>query len=203
MRTFLKFIFISIFMTITIVLLFSSKSKNLSPQPISQEEHFSHHNLLLVNKELINKPAPNFELRDINGKIYSLKDFRGKNIVLFFNEGVMCYPSCWQQMIALTKDKRFEVENTVVFSIIIDPVEEWRKAIQEMPELNQVIVLFDIDKSVSKSFSMLTVPSSMHPGLYPGHSYVIIDKNGVVRYILDDPEMGIRNDFLLQEIKKN
>jgi peroxiredoxin len=114
----------------------------------------------------------------------------------------MCYPSCWQQMIALTKDKRFEVENTVVFSIIIDPVEEWRKAIQEMPELNQAIVLFDIDKSVSKSFSMLTVPSSMHPGLYPGHSYVIIDKNGVVRYILDDPEMGIRNDFLLQEIKK-
>lgn len=198
----LKFLFVGILLGIVIIFLFLLKFKSPTEQVISQEEHFRHHNLLLVNKELINKPAPNFELQDINGKTYSLKDFRGKNIVLFFNEGVMCYPSCWQQMIALTKDRRFETEKTIVLSIIVDSPEELKQAIQKMPELKQAIVLFDIDKSVSKNFSMLNVPSSMHPGSYPGHSYVIIDKNGIIRSALDDPDMGIRNDFLLQEIQK-
>lgn len=198
----LKFLFVGILLGIVIIFLFLLKFKSPTEQVISQEEHFRHHNLLLVNKELINKPAPNFELQDINGKTYSLKDFRGKNIVLFFNEGVMCYPSCWQQMIALTKDRRFETEKTIVLSIIVDSPEELKQAIQKMPELKQAIVLFDIDKSVSKNFSMLNVPSSMHPGSYPGHSYVIIDKNGIIRSALDDPDMGIRNDFLLQEIRK-
>jgi peroxiredoxin len=105
-------------------------------------------------------------------------------------------------MIALTKDRRFETEKTIVLSIIVDSPEELKQAIQKMPELKQAIVLFDIDKSVSKNFSMLNVPSSMHPGSYPGHSYVIIDKNGIIRSALDDPDMGIRNDFLLQEIQK-
>ncbi|BCX15748.1 MAG: hypothetical protein KatS3mg097_640 [Candidatus Parcubacteria bacterium] len=187
---------------IIIFLLLLPASKEPSKQEISQKEHFKHHNLLLINKEIINKPAPDFELLGIDSEVYSLKNFRGKNVLLFFNEGVMCYPSCWQQMVALTKDKRFETEKTIVLSIIVDSPEEWKQAIQKMPELKQAIVLFDVNKSASKNFGMLNIPSSMHPGLYPGHSYVIIDKEGIVRYILDDPDMGIRNDFLLQEIRK-
>lgn len=136
----LKLVFLTILTTIlvaTVIFLASlSVSKQSPKQEISQEEHFKHHNLLLINKELINKPAIDFELPDIKGKTYSLKDFRGKNIILFFNEGAMCYPSCWQQIIALTKDKRFTAENTIAFSIIVDPPEEWQKAIQKMPELN-------------------------------------------------------------------
>ena len=42
----------------------------------------------------------------------------------------------------------------------------------------------------------------MHPGSLPGHTYVVIDKKGIVRYIFDDPNMGIRNDQLVAEITK-
>lgn len=151
---------------------------------------------------LINKTAPNFSLTDLNGKIYSLENLRGKNIILFFNEGLMCYPACWNQIAAFGKDKRFEKNNTIVLSVVIDPKEGWRKAINQMPDLAKAIIVFDEDARISEKYGVLKVASSMHYGVYPGHTYVLIDKEGIVRYIFDDPNMAIHNDKLLNEISK-
>ena len=49
---------------------------------------------------------------------------------------------------------------------------------------------------------MLTLDSSMHYGSLPGHTYVIIDKEGIVRYVYDDPRMAINNDLLVAELGK-
>src|SRR3989344_1760676 len=38
----------------------------------------------------IGKQAPDFELQDINGNTVRLSDYKGKNVVLFFNQGSMC-----------------------------------------------------------------------------------------------------------------
>lgn len=151
---------------------------------------------------LVNKPAPNFALADKDGKIYSLNELRGKNIILFFNEGLMCYPACWNQIVALAKDERFKNTDTVVLSVVVDSPEEWQKAIAQMPELAQATVVFDKDATVSKKLGMLKTTSSMHYGLFPGHTYVLIDKEGIVRYVFDDPNMGIHNDQLIAELEK-
>jgi len=71
-----------------------------------------------------------------------------------------------------------------------------------MPELATGIVLLDTQRSVSSTYGVLTVESSMHRGQFPGHSYVIIDKEGVVRFIWDDPQMAVRNKEILAEIGK-
>ena len=71
-----------------------------------------------------------------------------------------------------------------------------------MPELAEAVVVFDDDTEVSKQFGMLTTESSMHKGLFPGHSYVVIDKEGIIRYVLDDPSMRINNDKLVAELSK-
>lgn len=154
-----------------------------------------------LNK-MVNKSAPNFALADKDGKIYSLNELRGKNIILFFNEGLMCYPACWNQIVALAKDERFKNTNTVVLSVVLDSPEEWQKAIAQTPELAPATVVFDKEATVSKKLGMLKTTSSMHYGLFPGHTFVIIDKEGVIRYVLDDPNMGIRNDQLIAEIAK-
>lgn len=151
---------------------------------------------------LVNKPAPDFALADKDGKVYSLNELRGKNIVLFFNEGLMCYPACWSQIVALAKDERFKNANTVVLSVVVDPPEEWQKAINKMPELAEAIVVFDKNATISKQFGLLTTASSMHYGSLPGHTFVLIDKEGVIKHIFDDPNMGIHNDKLLEEINK-
>jgi peroxiredoxin Q/BCP len=145
-------------------------------------------------KNLIGSPVPQFSLKDKNGTVYSSDSLKRKNVVLFFNEGLMCYPACWNQMVQLSKDSRFNNSDTVAFSVVIDQPADWQGAIRKMPDLANVTVLYDTDKSVSNQFGMLTVNSSMHYGSFPGHTFVVIDKDGIVRSVFDDPSMGIDND---------
>lgn len=152
--------------------------------------------------DLIGKSLPSFSLRDRNGTEYSAENLKGKNIVLFFNEGIMCYPACWNQMVALATDARFNNTDTKAFSVVIDSRGDWQSAIQKMPDLGKAAVLFDTDKYVSQEFGMLTVPSSMHYGSYPGHTFIIVDKQGVIRSVFDDPNMGIDNDRVATELQK-
>ena len=152
--------------------------------------------------DLIGKPIPSFSLRDRNGTEYSSESLKGKNVVLFFNEGIMCYPACWNQMVSLATDPRFASSDTVALSVVIDEPQSWQSAVQKMPELGKATVLFDANKSVSRAFGMLTVPSSMHYGSFPGHSFVLIDKQGIVRYTFDDPNMAIDNDKVAAELAK-
>ena len=151
---------------------------------------------------LLNNPAPDFTLESYDGKKVTLSSLKGKNVVLFFNEGIMCYPACWNQIAAFGKDKEFGTKNTVVLNINVDPKLDWAGAVKKMPELATGIVLLDTQRSVSSTYGVLTVESSMHRGQFPGHSYVIIDKEGVVRFIWDDPQMAVRNKEILAEIGK-
>ncbi len=152
--------------------------------------------------DLIGKPAPAFSLKDRNGTTYSPDSLKGKNVVLFFNEGIMCYPACWNQMGAFATDERFNSSGTAVLSVVTDQPGDWASAIRKMPNLAEVTVLFDTDKSVSQSFGMLRAPSSMHYGSSSGHSFVLIDKQGIVRSVFDDPNMGIDNDKVVAELAK-
>lgn len=150
---------------------------------------------------LIGKPAPQFSLKDRNEVTYTPDSLKGKNVILFFNEGIMCYPACWNQMVALATDPRFQTSDTIALSIVIDSPDQWQSAIQKMPDLGKATVLFDTDKSISQEYGMLTALSSMHYGSYPGHSFVILDKQGIVRFVYDDPAMGIDDDRIAADLQ--
>ncbi len=156
----------------------------------------------LVFANSIGKEAPDFTLESLDGTKVKLSDSRGKNVVLFFNEGKMCYPACWQQIAAFGTDGRFNSGGTVAFSIVADTRDEWKKISSQVAQLANAKILFDTTRSVSTAYDVLLLPSSMHPGSYPGHTYVIVDKDGIVRYILDDPTMATRNDQIAAEIEK-
>lgn len=151
---------------------------------------------------LIGQAAPEFNLKSYDGKNINLTELKGKNVVLFFSEGAMCYPSCWDQINAFTKDKGFAKKDTAVFTIVVDPKSEWDGVVRQDPKIAEAVVLFDTDRKVSADYGVLTVDSSMHRGQFPGHTYVIIDKEGIVRYELDDVRMEINNGKLLADIGK-
>ena len=146
--------------------------------------------------------APDFTLEDFEGKNVSLSSQKGKNVLLFFTEGVMCYPACWNQIAEFGKDNGLQSDDLAIFVITVEPKSDWRRAFEKMPELTSSTILFDTAKNVSAMYGVLTLPSSMHRGQFPGHTYVLIDKGGVVRYLFDDVQMGVRNDQLKAEIKK-
>ncbi len=152
-------------------------------------------------KDAIGTEAPDFSLESLNGNV-KLSDYRGKNVVLFFNEGGMCYPACWNQISEFGRDERFNSNDTVAFSIVVEPKSKWEKIVSDLPELSDAKILFDTTRAVSIDYGVLSLPSSMHKGSYPGHTYFVIDKEGIIRYTYDDPKMGLRNDLISSVIEK-
>ncbi len=153
-------------------------------------------------KDAVGTKAPDFELEEIDGKMIRLSDYLGKNVVLFFNEGSMCYPACWDQIAELGNDPRFDTERVAAFSIVIDPKSQWLDIVSKSPNMAKSKILFDTTRSVSKAYDILSLGSSMHPGSMPGHTYFIIDREGIIRFTLDDPTMALANDTLIKEIEK-
>lgn len=194
---------------IMLFVIFSSKNGQ-APSTTAADDHDSHHtsdpaenpqgNEAFFN--MIGKPAPDFAFKDRNGKLYAPAALAGKNVILFFNEGLMCYPACWNQIASFAKDERFQKNDTEVISVVTDPLWEWQKAVAKMPGLAAATVVFDTGAAYSKSFGVLDLPSSMHKGALPGHSYVIIDKQGIVKTAFDDPVMAINNDKLIQMLSQ-
>lgn len=154
-----------------------------------------------IFNSLVGKSAPDFTLESYDGKKLTLSSLKGKNVILFFNEGLMCYPSCWNQIAAFGKDTDLG-SKAVILNITVDPKNDWKQAIDKMPELAQATVLFDSNRQVSSLYGVLTLSSSMHKGQFPGHSYVIIDKEGIVRFARDDAQMAVRNKELVAEMVK-
>lgn len=173
-----------------------------------KDDMSSHHagGTTSVNSELLNslvgKPIPDIQLRDKEGKVYTAADFKGKNTVLFFNEGLMCYPGCWNQIAAFGSDERFNSSEVQAISVVVDSANDWQKAIEKMPKLAKANTMFDAGASASRQLGMLTMASSMHRGSLPGHTYVLIDKDGIVRFVFDDPNMAIANDSLFNKIQE-
>lgn len=151
---------------------------------------------------LLNKPAPSFSLQDRSGSTYSNDNLKGKNVVLFFSEGLACYPACWQQIASFGTDQRFNTADTVTLSVVMDSPEDWQKTPQKMDGIDKANIIFDKGGQVSREFGMMSVKSSMRQGTSPGHTYVIINKQGVVKYVFDDPSMAVRNDQIATELAK-
>jgi len=155
-----------------------------------------------IFKSLQGKVAPDFNLISFDGREVKLSDYKGRKVVLFFSEGAMCAPSCWDQMKAFSGDSYFGKNDVAVLTIVVDDKKTWGDAVNQDAALKNGIVLLDVDKKVSQAYGALTVASSMHRGQYPGHSYVVLDKEGLIRNIFDDPNMGINNLEIKETLNK-
>lgn len=144
-------------------------------------------------------PAPDFSLPSTAGKTISLSDYRGKNILLFFNEGVMCAP-CWQEVSKLERFRQdFDNLNTVIIPISVDDQTTWDPILKE--ERIATPILIDAERKVSKVYKILGTPSSMHDDR-PGHTYVHIAPDGKIHASSDFPNMNVPTNVLLEHIQQ-
>ena len=143
--------------------------------------------------------APDFSLVSTNGQTVSLADYKGRNVLLFFNEGVMCSP-CWQEVSRLERFKDdFAKLNTVIIPISVDDQKTWDPILKE--ERITTPILIDAERKVSKAYKILGTPSSMHDDR-PGHTYVHIDLQGKIHASSDFPNMNVPTNVLLQHIQE-
>lgn len=141
------------------------------------------------------RSAPDFSLTDTSGVVHKLADHSGENVLLYFNEGAGCQ-SCIVQMGEIEKQaKAFAAEDITVLPIVMNT----REQILADMDLNGVKTPFLLDDgTVSAAYG--TLGKGMHAGL-PGHSFVLIDKQGRQRWYGEYPSMWLQPTELLDEVR--
>lgn len=144
------------------------------------------------------RPAPDFTLTDTSGRQVSLSDLRGRNVLLYPNEGAGC-DACFYQMADIEKNAAaFERAGVTVLPIVMNPAE------QVVPELARFKLrtpyLIDSGGKVSKAYG--TLGKGMHAGL-PGHGFILIDGDGVQRWYGEYPSMFLSSADLLTQVRKH
>ena len=137
------------------------------------------------------KLAPTFTLTDTTGASVDLAAMRGRNVILYFSEGAGCQ-SCLLQMAQIeNKQAEFDAANITVLPIVMNTKDQ---ITADMAANNvQTPFLLD-DGTVSTQYG--TIGRGMHAGL-PGHSFVVIDSNGMQRWYGEYPSMWLEPADLL------
>ena len=121
-------------------------------------------------RKLLNRPAPDFMLQDIDGNRFYLSAHKGKPVLLNF-WSVHCVP-CLKEMPQLQKLwSRYKDEKVVVTGICTDPGES-SYLLELLKGMNiDYPILIDNDHSVGKAYAVHAEPVTF-----------IIDAEGVVRF---------------------
>lgn len=142
------------------------------------------------------RAAPDFTLTDTSGTLHSLADHRGENVLLYFSEGAGCQ-SCLVQMGEIERQRdAFADEDITVLPIVMNT----REQITQDMSANGVKTPFLLDDgTVSKAYG--TLGKGMHAGL-PGHSFVLIDKQGQQIWYGEYPSMWLAPQDLLKQVRQ-
>jgi len=147
---------------------------------------------------LASGPAPAFSERDVvSGRPLSTRSLRGKNILLFFSEGVMCQ-ACFQQIQALQQaTAELRARGLTLVSITTDSEGTLGDAAQAYGVVTPLVS--DADKTMSSAYGAIGVPGAMHSDNL-GHTFILVDKRGQIRWREDYAEMYVPPEKLFDAI---
>jgi peroxiredoxin len=126
--------------------------------------------------------APAFTLASGSGGQVSLADFRGKSVLLYFQEGLSCQP-CWDQIRDLEKNhtQLRAASIDAVVSITTDPANLIGQKVTD--EKLSTPVLSDPTLQVSRAYQANQY--GMMGDMRDGHSFVLVGPDGVIRWRAD------------------
>jgi len=131
--------------------------------------------------------APQFQLASVvNGGSFSLTNYANKSdVLLFFNEGLSCSP-CLQQMVDIDRNySAFTKMGLTVVSITTDSSSSlgtWA----HNNGISRMMVLADSSLQVDEMYTTMGEGTgSMHPGMAPGHTFILIGKDGRILWRQD------------------
>jgi peroxiredoxin len=126
--------------------------------------------------------APGFSLAASTGGTISLPQFRGKTVLLFFQEGLTCQP-CWDQITDLQKHaaqlKAAGIDQVV--SVTSDPVGAITTKAHDMGLT--IPVLSDPDLAISQQYHANSY--GMMGASRDGHTFILVGPDGTIRWRAD------------------
>ena len=147
-----------------------------------------------------NEFAPDFSLPSSSGKNISLKDFRGKNIVLYFYPKDDT-PGCTVEACGFRdKIKEIEQQNTVIFGVSPDDANSHQKFIKKfrLP----FILLSDASKRMLEDYGVW-IQKSMYGKSYMGveRTTFVIDKEGKIAKVFEKVKPQGHDEEVLNFLK--
>jgi peroxiredoxin Q/BCP len=126
--------------------------------------------------------APTFTLTSATGGQVRLTDFRGKNVLLYFQEGLSCQP-CWDQIKDLEHNQAALKTAGVdaVLSITTDPANLIGQKVAD--EMLTTPVLSDPSLQVSQAYNANQY--GMMGEMRDGHSFILVGPDGTIRWRAD------------------
>lgn len=157
-----------------------------------------------VGQPGVGQIAPDFQLASATGGPFRLSDQRGKQVLLYFHEGLMCAP-CWQQVGDIQAELAgFEsLGIDEIAAISVDPLsaQQQRAQVQGI----KIPALVDAERVVSTEYDALSY--GMMGGSLPGHTFILVGPDGTIRWRADyggppDFRMYVPTETLLAELRR-
>lgn len=151
-----------------------------------------------MKKLKVGDKAPDFNLPGSDGKIYSLNDFRGKKLILYFYPKDMT-PGCTTQACNLNENlSRLTKEGYTVVGISPDSVKSHKKFI-EKHHLG-FLLLSDENKEAVNAYGVWG-PKKFMGRTYEGihRTTFIINEDGIISGIIDKPKVKEHAEEILQK----
>lgn len=155
-----------------------------NPQQRGSSDSSSGVNRFEVGRPGPGEAAPDFTLAATDGSTFSLSEARGEDVLLFFQEGLGCQP-CWDNMQEI--ESRMEDFKALgvdrMMTITTDQLNHSQEKVAAVGL--RFPVLADEQAEVSRTYEMPRY--GMHPtsNTKPGHSFVLVDADGVIAWRAD------------------
>jgi peroxiredoxin len=142
--------------------------------------------------------APGFSgVNVLTGRTLTSDQLAGKKVLYFFNEGVMCQ-ACLVQIQSLEKHASHLAQRGITLvSITNDDASTLRQAGLDYHITTPLIA--DTSLEMTQAFGALG--GGMHADT-ADHTFILVDKKGIVRFDRDYPSMWIDPQKLLDELPK-
>ena len=145
----------------------------------------------------VGAPAPDFTLPSTSGADVALSSLRGRNVLLAFFP-LAFTSTCTAELCEFSTDySQFQAKDTVVLPISVDSVPTL-KAFKAQERMT-VDLLSDFKRDVSRTYGVL-----LEDRFFASRAYILIDKQGVVRWTHNERELGHKRNTaeLVAELAK-
>lgn len=128
------------------------------------------------------QPAPPMQLASTVGGTFDLSAYRGKTVLLYFQEGLTCQP-CWDQLKAIDDNMSTVTQLGIsqVVSITSDPLAQIQQKASDSGITSPV--LSDPNLAVSSAYH--TNDFGMMGTSRDGHSFIVVGPTGTIRWRAD------------------
>lgn len=139
-------------------------------------------------------PAPDFTVNDHNGNSVSLKDFKGKKVILWFYPKADT-PGCTMEGKGFRDDyKTFADKNAVILGVSLDG-EEDNKAFAEKFNFPYPL-LCDVNREIAVAYQAVKSKEDK----YASRITYVIDESGIVAEAIDHVDTGTHSKDLCSRL---